>query len=250
MSATQDFRAGNYRFIPSVFQYSAGAAALPGYEIRRVRFKTPVALEQGFARIERLIKEAGRPLTSFCACELRSPAPFTEAGFLAFNKIYVVTLQKWGLFDGTTNPVARSNVCPAIDPPSEPCFYAFSFTVAASSPGPTFVLAGSGELKPGSGSYRELTVRPGDTSPEAMREKARTVLAEMERRLGLFGYTWADTTATQLYTVQEIHSFLGEEIVRRGAARAGLTWHFNRPPVQGLEYEMDCRGINWESVIG
>jgi hypothetical protein len=250
MSATADFAAGNYRFISGVFQYSSGAAALPGYEIRRVRFKAPIPLEQAFERVERFITEAGRPLTSFCACELRSPKPFTDAGFLAFNKIYVVKLQKWGLFDGTTNPVARSNVCPAIDPPAEPSFHAFSFTVPTTGREPTFVLAGSGELRAGSGSYRELTVRFGETSPDAMREKARTVLAEMERRLALFGYTWSNTTATQLYTVQDIHSFLADEIVSRGAARSGLTWHFNRPPVQGLEYEMDCRCVNWETVIG
>ena len=30
---TSDFAAGNYRFIPAVFQYSAGAAANPGYEV-------------------------------------------------------------------------------------------------------------------------------------------------------------------------------------------------------------------------
>ena len=58
---------------------------------------------------------------------LVSPAPFTEQGFRAFNEIYVVTLQKWGIYDGKTNPVARSNVCPEIDPPAEPSFYAFSF---------------------------------------------------------------------------------------------------------------------------
>ena len=112
MAATVDFSAGGYRFIPGVFQYSGGVAASPGYEVQRVRFRAPVPLREGFARVERLIKEAGRPLTSFCACELRSPAPFTEQGFRAFNEVYVVTLQKWGLFDGKVNPVARSNVCP------------------------------------------------------------------------------------------------------------------------------------------
>ena len=34
---TSDFPAGNYRFIPAVFQYSGGVAANPGYEIERVR---------------------------------------------------------------------------------------------------------------------------------------------------------------------------------------------------------------------
>ena len=35
---TSEFAAGNYRFIPAVFQYSSGVAASPGHEIERVRF--------------------------------------------------------------------------------------------------------------------------------------------------------------------------------------------------------------------
>src|SRR5215472_2794932 len=142
MAATVDFSAG-YRFLPGVFQYSGGVAALPGHAIQRVRLRTLLPLKQGFERIERLITQAGRPLTAFCACELRSPAPFTEQGFRAFNEVYVVTLQKWGLFDGNVNPVARSNVCPQIDPPPEPSFHAFSFTVAAKNSSSSFVMAGS-----------------------------------------------------------------------------------------------------------
>src|SRR5205814_2214411 len=97
MGDAVDFSAGGYRFVPSVFQYLAGVAALPGYAVERVRFRTPVPLDQGFAAIERLIRDAGRPLTAFCACELRSPAQFTQQGFRAFNERYVVTLEKWGL---------------------------------------------------------------------------------------------------------------------------------------------------------
>jgi hypothetical protein len=246
---TAEFAPDGYRFIPAVFQYSGGVAALPGFEIRRVRFQQAVPLAQGFERIERLIGDADRPLSSFCACELRSPEPFTDAGFRAFNEIYVVTLRKWGIYDGKTNPVARSNVCPEIDPPPEPSFHAFSFTVAAADAPPSFVIAGSGEAREGTGSYAERTVRHGATGAEAMREKARYVLGEMERRLGLFGYGWADTTATQVYTVYDLHPFLADEIVRRGAARAGLTWHFCRPPVRGLDYEMDCRGVRSEEIL-
>jgi hypothetical protein len=50
--------------------------------------------------------------------------------------------------------------------------------------------------------------------------------------------------------VYDLHPFLGDEIVRRGAAASGLTWHFCRPPVSGLDYEMDCRGVHAEEVIG
>ncbi|HSS69347.1 MAG TPA: hypothetical protein VLQ46_01720 [Casimicrobiaceae bacterium] len=248
MSGAVDFSAGGFRFLPSVFQFSAGVAALPGHAIERVQFRGPVPLKQGFERIERMITQAGRPLTSFCACELRSPAPFTEQGFRAFNEVYVVTLQKWGLFDGKVNPVARSNVCPEIGPPPEPSFHAFSFTVAAEG-APSFVIAGSAEAREGGASYRERTVRHGETAPEAMREKARYVLGELERRLAAFGVGWADATATQVYTVHDLHGFLADEIVRRGAARTGLTWHYARPPVQGLEYEMDCRSVGRENVV-
>jgi hypothetical protein len=249
MADAVDFAAGGYRFLPGVFQYSGGAAALSGHAIERVRFRAPVPLAEGFARVERIIGAAGRPLTAFCACELRSPAPFTEQGFRAFNEVYVVTLEKWGLFDGKVNPVARSNVCPEIHPPAEPSFHAFSFTVAAADAAPSFVIAGSGEAKEGGASYRERTVRQGETTPDAMREKAHYVLGEMERRLAALGFGWADTTATQVYTVHDLHPFLADEIVRRGAARSGLTWHFSRPPVRGLEYEMDCRGVGRERVV-
>jgi hypothetical protein len=244
-----DYLPGDYRYIPGVFQYSAGVAAALGYEIRRVRFREPVPLARGFERAGARIAAAGRPLTALCACELRSPAPFTEDGFRAFNESYVTTLAQWGLFDGRINPVARSNVCPEIDPPSEPSFHAFAFTVAAPQATPSFVIAGSGEAPEGRGNYADHIVRRGETGADAMREKARFVLAEMERRLGLLGFAWSNTTATQVYTVRDLHPFLAEEIVRRGAARAGLTWHFTRPPVRELEFEMDCRAIAHEQVI-
>src|SRR6266571_8779883 len=163
---TSHFAPGNYRFIPAVFQYSSGAAADAGYEIERVRFDRPVPLAAGFAQAADYIEAAGRPLTSFCACELRSPAAFTEDGFRAFNQHYVKTLAEWGLFDGTTNPVARSNVCPEIDPPAEPSFYAFCYTVPGA--GTSFVAAGSGEAADGPGSYAERIVRLGDQSAEGM----------------------------------------------------------------------------------
>ena len=245
-----DFEAGGYRYLPSVFQYSGGVAALAGYTIERVRFHRPVPLDEGFRRIEDHLAAAGRPLTAFCACELRSPAPFDDAGFRAFNRAYVGTLAGWGLFRDEANPVARSNVCPLVDPPGEPSFHAFCFTVPSADGVPGFVVSGSGEAREGGDSYRERTVRWGETSADAIAEKARHVHGEMERRLAGLGVGWADCTATQVYTVHDIFPFLADDIVRRGAAPAGLTWHLNRPPVEGLEYEMDCRGVRLERVVG
>lgn len=246
---TSDFPAGNYRFIPAVFQYSSGAAADSGFEIERVRFDRLLPLAEGFAKAAKYIRAAGRPLTSFCACELRSPAAFTEDGFRIFNEHYVKTLAEWGLFDGTINPVARSNVCPEIDPPAEPSFYAFSFARPSRNTTPTFVIAGGAEARGGSGSYPERIVRYRDLSPDGMRDKVRFTAGEMESRLGAFGFGWKDTTAVQAYTVHDFHPVMADELVRRGATRSGLTWHFARPPVIDLEYEMDCRRVMRETVI-
>src|ERR1044072_6440029 len=138
--STATFTPGGYRFIPAVFQYSGGVAAEPGFTIVRVRFHAPVALAEGFARIAQVIRAAGRPLTAFCAWEPRSGAPFTEDRFRAFNEIYAGTRETWGLYDGRTNPVARSNTSPTRDPPCEPSFHAFCYTVAVAGPLPTFVV--------------------------------------------------------------------------------------------------------------
>lgn len=250
MSAIIVFPPGNYRYRPGVFQYSAGVAAEPGFEIERARFERPVPLAEGFDAIAAHLAAVARPVGAFCACELRSPAPFTEEGFLAFNRVYVGTLERWGIYREGANPIARSNVCPELDPPAVPSVYAFAYTVPARPQArPSFHIAGSGEAPEGKANYRDHIIRRGDTSPEGLREKARYVLGEMERRMGGFGYGWRQVTATQLYTVYDVYPFLADELVRRGATAAGLTWHFARPPVAGLDYEMDVRGVSREIVL-
>ena len=81
-----------------------------------------------------------------------------------------------------------------------------------------------------------------------MREKARFVLGVMEQHMAALGFGWEEVTATQVYTVFDIHPLLADEIVRRGASRDGLTC-ISRAPVQGLDFEMDVRGVGCEFVI-
>jgi hypothetical protein len=247
MATVQRFEPGGYRFLTHQFQYSGGVAAEPGFRIERARFARMPALADGFAAIEAYLDRIGRPPTAFCACELRSPHQFTEVGFVAFNRHYVQQLAAWGIFRDEVNPVARSNVCPEIGPPPTPSFYAFSYTVPGEEGG--FVAAGSGEAREGSGSYAERVVRLGDHSADGMREKAHLVLDVMEERMAPLGFDWADVTDTQVYTIYDIHSFLAEEIIARGGAPGGLTWHFARPPVEGLDYEMDVRRVSREIVM-
>jgi hypothetical protein len=238
-----------FRFVKGVFQYSAAVAALPGWRIERARFANPVKLTEGFARIAAHLHGLGLPPTAFAACELRSPAPFSQAGFEAFNREYYGALQNWGVPVAGDNPVARANVCPELDPPEAPSFHAFSYARPADDPLLSFVIAGSGEAEEGRGDYRDHTVALGDVSAAGIRAKAQWVLGEMERRMAALGFGWRDTTGVQVYTVHDITPCFADEIVRRGAARHGATWQYCRPPVVDLEFEMDCRGVQHELVL-
>ena len=250
MADTALFPPGGYRYIPAVFQYSGGVAAEAGFEIERVRFLKLLPLAQAFAAVEAHLKAIGRPLTAFAQCELRSPAPFTDQGFIEFNKHYVTTLERWGICQDGVNPVARTNVCPIYDVPADVSMLAFSYTVpAAVARRRTFTLSGGGDARAGSAPYRERVVRFGDTSPEGLREKVVFVIEEMEQRLKALGFGWQDATSTQAYTVQNIGHLVGEELARRGAITGGLVWYYVRPPVIGLEYEMDVRGAARELVL-
>ena len=90
---------------------------------------------------------------------------------------------------------------------------------------------------------------PGDTSPAGLRAKAAYVLGEMERRMAVLGADWRRATGAQAYTVYDLAAVMAEAVVARGAARHGLTWQYCRPPVAGLDFEMDCRGLALERVL-
>lgn len=246
------FEAGGYRYIKAVFQYSGGIAAEPGYEIERARFAVPRPLDDAYAAVEAHLKALRRPTAAFAACELRSPEQFSDQGFVDFNREYVKTLERWGIYrDGAepVNPVARTNVCPVHHQPKEPVMYAFSYTVPAKVRRPTFILSGGGDARAKGGSYAERIVRYNETSSDAMREKVAFVIAEMERRLSLLRFSWADAVSTQAYTVRDIGHLVGDLIAARGAMRGGLEWHYARPPVIGLEFEMDVRGAAREIIL-
>ncbi|HEV8643957.1 MAG TPA: hypothetical protein VGR01_00125 [Burkholderiales bacterium] len=248
MSELISFPDGGYAFLKGGFPYSQGVKALQGYIIERVRFAQPVPVAQGFAAIEAHLSALDRPRTALCAAELRSPAPLSMSGFKTFNEGYVQVLKRWNLFRDGLNPVARSNVAPQFAPPAEPCFYAFCYTTPAKTAGTNFVVAGSSEWPEG-GKFPEDIVARGDRSPVGFKEKARFVLGKMEDRLTGLGASWREATAVQVYTVHDIHSILSGEILPRAGNGAGLTWHYCRPPIEELEYEMDVRGVAVERIL-
>ena len=241
---------GNYSFLKGIAPYSGGVVAEAGFEVIHVRLPRYTPLAPGFEAVEAHLKTAGRPLQALCGMELRSPKPFSFAGFNQFNASYVDVLKKWDIFLDGMNPVARTNVAPEVNPPGAPSLYGFSYTVPSKASKKTFVVAGSGELPDGSLDPQEV-VRRGESSADAIRQKAHFVMGVMEGRLKGLGVGWKDVTVSEIYTVHDIRPFIEQELLKRmgeGGAH-GLTWHYSRPPIESVEYEMDLRGCVTEFVL-
>jgi hypothetical protein len=241
---------GNYSFLRGIAPYSAGAIADVRYEIVHARFRQAVPLMEGFTRVKEHLSRVKRPPQALCGMELRSPQPFTFQGFNDFNAGYIEVLKKWEVIQDTVNPVARTNIAPEIGAPSKPSLYGFSYTVPSQTATKTFVVAGAGELPEGSLDPHDV-VRRGETSSDALREKARFVMGLMSGRLQGLGVNWEAVTATDVYTVHPICSMLAENIIRPMGVSAmhGITWHYARPPIVSIEYEMDLRGCEREIVL-
>lgn len=246
-----DNNQGNYRFLAGIAPYSAGVVAMPGYEIVRATLQRPIPYSAGFELIDRYLASLIRPRAALCAVELRLPRPLSFAGFASFNGDYQTLLAGWDLLVDGRNPVARTNVAPAIAPPATPSLYAFSYTAPATTPGPTFIVAGAGDLEDQANLSAAAVVRPGEISPDALRQKAGTVMAVMQERLYGLGAGWEATTAVNIYTEQPVESFLVDGILKPmgQAALHGVHWHFSRPPIEDLVFEMDLRGVRLEIRI-
>lgn len=241
---------GNYSFIRGIAPYSAGAVAGEGYEIVHARFLQPIPLSSGFERVREHLTRIKRPVEALCGMELRSPRPFTFQGFNDFNAGYIQVLTGWGVVVDKMNPVARTNVAPEIAAPSTPSLYGFSYTVPSSTKRKTFVVAGAGELPEGSLDPHDV-VRRGETSADALREKARFVMGLMTARLKELGAGWEMATSVNVYTAHPICEMLAGDILRPMGASAihGVTWYYSRPPIVSIEYEMDVRGCEHEIVL-
>src|SRR5260221_4160810 len=206
MSDVVVFKPGGYRYIKGGFQFSSGVAAETGFEIERARLLRPLPLSAGFAAVEAHLSALGRPSTAFAACELRSAEPFTEKGFEDFNREYVKTLARWGIYRNEANPVGRTNVCPYYDKPREPVLHAFSYTVPAGSKPGSFIVAGGAEVPCGPEGHAARAGCYGETSPQALLAEVRFVVELMERRLNVLGFLWNEPLSTEGYLAHEIGS--------------------------------------------
>jgi hypothetical protein len=243
---------GDYRFLPGIAPYSCGVVSAPGFEIAHVTLHQPAHYRRGFEVIEQHLASEQRPKAALCGIELRSPRPSSFEGFAEFNAGYARILEGWSLFVEGVNPVARTNVAPEVDPPGEPMLYGFSYSRPCDpSLPPTFVVAGAGELPEGVLAVEGI-VHAGDTSPEGIAAKAEFVMGLMERRLLGLDLGWPQVTAIDIYTIHPLDRLLPQVILGRAgpAATHGVRWFFSRPPIEGIEFEMDLRGVRIEVRIG
>jgi hypothetical protein len=94
-------------------------------------------------------------------------------------------------------------------------------------------------------------VRRGDTSTDGMREKAEYVFGVMDARLKEMGAGWGDVTATSVYTVFALDPLVKSTIMPalHEAGRHGIRWHYARPPIIDIDFEVDVRGVRREIIV-
>jgi hypothetical protein len=222
----------------------------PGHEVVHVIFNPLASLWKSFDLIEKHLRAQGRSVHAVCGMELRIPKALSFEGFNEFNEPYIERLKKMDLHVNDLNPVARTNVAIEVSPVPEPSVFGFCYTAPSDYKPKTFVVAGAGELRSSKLAGTEI-VRRGDTSVAGMREKAAHVIGIMASRLKGMEVPWSAVTATNIYTVFDIASLMKDTILPplHEAVRHGVRWHFARPPIIEIDYEMDMRGVQKELVI-
>jgi hypothetical protein len=221
-----------------------------GYEIVHAAFDPILPLDTGFAQIEMHLRGIGRPLNALSGMELRIPQALSLDGFKQFNQGYVQRLAGWGIHVGDLNPVARTNVAVEINPAPVASIFGFSYTAPSSQKRSTFVISGAPEVSV-SATNQRIVVAPGDVSREGMRQKIAQALGSLQALLQEVGASWADATAVGVYTVQDIHPYLEDVLLREvpSANVRGITWHYARPPVADTDFEMDVRRVFQELIL-
>ena len=160
-------------------------------------------------------------------------------------------LASWDLLIDGENPIARTNVSPAMAAPEEPSIFAFSYTVpAADAPSPTFIVAGAGDLRDQALLQPDAIVAPGDVSAAGLTRKAQTVMQVMSDRLQALGVDWPQVQMVDIYTAHPPTDHVQQAVLSQlgPAVRRGVHWYYSRPPIAGLAYEMDIRTV-WRDEL-
>ena len=241
---------GGYSFLPGIEPYSSGVIADHGHELVHVRALKWMPWHDGMQAARRYVEAKGLTAHAICGVELRCAEPHSVDGFIDFNSQYRALLEDWNMIVDGLNPVARTNVSPVQDPPTETVLHGFSYSRPSDSPHRTFVVAGGGEL-PTRKLDRDRIVRVGESSDDAMLEKARCVVGIMQHRLTKLEADWSLLSAVDVYTAHPIAHLLEKALIPEFSqiSRDGVHWFLSRPPIREIEFEMDMRGVFHEETV-
>jgi|SRR5581483_11169068 hypothetical protein len=239
---------GNYHFLSGGAAYSGAVIADEGYAIQYVTLLHPLPVAQGFDFLADYLAKQGRPAQATCAIQLRSPRPLSSEEFGAFNAgTYRPALEKYDLLVDGVSPMTRSNLAVELNPPAQAVLYAFGYTIPADDAGTRdFVLSGAGDLD-----ANGKIIRAGETSDDALREKAKFVMDDLSARLKTLNVTWDDCTAFNVYCAYNLFPYLREVFLEPlgRAQMEGVRWYLMRPPIAGLELEADARRVRREIYL-
>lgn len=249
-----------YSFVPGIEAYSAGVIASPGFELVHITLRRPDSWQVGIEEAIAAVEDLELPINALCGFELRCPEPHSFDGFGAFNDEYRTVLGDAGLLLKRHNPVARTNVSPVVDPPSHTQLYGFTFVSPMEDEvdewdddlPPSFVVAGAGDLMDQSDLRPESIVAAGEEDSRKVRSaKMGQVMQVMAERMEALGVSWGDVTVANVYTDGALGTHLVDDILKPMGDHAvhGIHWHLSHPPIAGLSFEMDLRGVGSEQWV-
>lgn len=248
-----------YRYVVGIDAYSAGVIADPGFELVHINLRQPEPWRSGLEEAWGALDVLGLPHNALCGVELRCRKPHTFDGFKKFNAEYRNVLDQFGLLIKGGNPVARTNVSPVVNPPKDTTVNGFTFITAIEDEdeewdddaAPSFIVAGAGDLADQSALVPESIVRANDATSEGWQTKIAQVMKVMNERMDALGVAWSDVTVIDVYTAGDLGGHLREQILEQvgPAAARGVHWHLSHPPVVGLAFEMDVRGVGSEQWV-
>jgi hypothetical protein len=240
---------GDYTFIRGIGPFSAGVRAHSGFEIVHTGLRPFAPLSRGYDVVEHRLRDLKRPIEALCGMQLRIPQPLSRDGFEEFNRPYIEKLRGWGLEVEGANPVTRTNVALAASGVTEPMLAGFFYTIPAVGDDPHWILSGVPEIASRDGRVR--IVAPGDTSLNGLVQKTQCVLDILRKHLAELRLSWDQATAINLYAVHDFHPLMESTLLPAigAGSRAGVTWHYSRPPVTGLELEIDAWSVARDEIL-
>jgi hypothetical protein len=90
-----------------------------------------------------------------------------------------------------------------------------------------------------------------EEKPADLESMIASMMGSLSARMAELGVKWEDATRIQLYGIDDVQGLLVEHVLRQlgPAAVHGIHWFPSRPPIEGLNLEIDVRSAGTELVI-